>query len=212
MSERNEGQAGTPVGSMTDTEDGEGEPALHAPRTARALAGHRRHSLRWLLIGIIVTVVSVAAAWAGAVSGIEWLRGVGSRLAAAGVVVVGLGAGGLYTNARMRRILKAGPWLTLGAHQFPPHRWKGAGVVLRDPSGELRPLLILATRRRVRRAVTGPEGTVWWCQGPGGRGVLVRPDGDELLYARPPFTAWGRRTRILDAKKAGLAAWPTPGV
>ncbi|MGW0909629.1 hypothetical protein [Streptomyces sp. NPDC002853] len=200
MSERTEGQATKHEKPQTDS------PALHTSRTARALARHRGHALRWLVLGVVVTAVCVVAAWLGATRGIEWIEGVGSRLAAGGVVCIGLGASGLYANSRMRRFLKAGPWLTRRAHQFPPSRWKGAGVVLRDPSGELCPLLVLATRQRARQAVAEQDGSVWWCPGPGGRGVLVHPDGDELLYVRPPFTSWGRRTRVEDAKKAGLGA------
>lgn len=185
-------------------EDGSGPPALHTPRTARALARHRSRSLRWLVISAVATTLFAVATWTGSVRGIEWMEGVGARLTAAGVVSLGLGACGLYANARMRQILKAGPWLTRRAHQFPPHRLKGVGIVLRDPSGALCPLIVLATRQRQQDAVEGPEGALWWCPGPKGRGVLVRPDGHELLYARPPLTRWGRRTRIEDAKKAGL--------
>ncbi|MEU6001033.1 hypothetical protein ABZ837_24790 [Streptomyces sp. NPDC047197] len=217
MSERNEGRArpdpgGLSPGAVDDEhvpvpeEDHAGPPALHTAVTARGLARHRSRSLRWLVLGILVTAVCVVAAWWGAASGIEWLEGVGSRLAAAGVVILGLGASGLYANARMRQILAAGPWLTRRAHQFPPSRLKGVGVVLRDPHGGLCPLLVLSTRQRYQHAMTGPDGTLWWCPGPGGRGVLVRPDGHELLYARTPFTAWGRRTRIEDARRAGLDA------
>lgn len=199
MSQRTEGQATAPGESEP------GPPALDTSRTARALADHRGHALRWLVIGVVVTAVCVVAAWMGATRGIEWIEGVGSRLAAGGVVCTCLGASGLYANARMRRILQAGPWLSRRAHQFPPSRWKGAGIVLREPSGELCPLIVLATRQRARHVVAEQDDSVW-CPGPGGRGVLVRPDGDDLLYARPPFTSWGRRTRIEDAKKAGLGA------
>lgn len=200
MSEHTEGQATARVVPEP------GPPALHTSRTARALARHRGRALRWLVIGVVLTAVCVVAAWMGANRGIEWIEGVGSRLATGGVVCIGLAASGLYANARMRQILKAGPWLLRRAHQFPPSRWKGAGIVLRDPSGALCPLLVLATRHRARHIVAERDDSVWWCPGAGGRGVLVRPDGDELLYARPPFTAWGRRTRVEDAKKAGFGA------
>ncbi|MGW6274083.1 hypothetical protein [Streptomyces sp. NPDC055060] len=185
---------------------GSPQPALHHPRTARALARHRGRSLRWLAVGVLMTIVFGGAAWTGSHRGIEWLKNVGSPLLAAGLVCLALGVCGLYANVRMRQSLKTGPWLTRRAHQFPPSRLKGVGLVLLDPSGALCPLLILATRQRHQRALTGSEDTLWWCPGPTGRGVLVRPEGDELLYARPPFTTWGRRTRIEDATRAGLGA------
>lgn len=205
MDERNEGR--TRSEDVPGAADDDVAPsALHAPRTARALARHHGRSLRWLVFGTVVTTVCVVAVWVGTDRDIGWLEGVGSRLAAVGVVLLALGACGLYANVQMRQILTAGPWSTRRAHQFPSSRLKGVGVVLREPSGELRPLLVLSTRQRYRHTAPGPEGTLCWCPGPGGRGVLVRPGGDELLYARPPFTGWGRRTRIEDAERAGLGA------
>ncbi len=95
----------------------------------------------------------------------------------------------------VRKVLSAGPWQVCAAAVFPVA--KGVGrIVLRDPeSGE--PIVVSVSSGPLFRTRLPDEDerttALWWCGGPGGRGVASGPG------RAPPFCVRAvRSARIRD--------------
>ncbi|MFJ2650400.1 hypothetical protein ACIO1C_27225 [Streptomyces sp. NPDC087420] len=185
----------TPESSATPDNSGPeaavGEVALDVTETAEALARYRSRAGMWLRVGLTTAAGGVVVELANTARRLEWADLVAEGMGGLALAPLLIGLSALRLARLMRLRLAARPWTALPA-ETAPHGPHAAAVVLRDPaSGELVPLTLVGLQGRHHAADPRPTGELWWCGDPETGGVLARPGGAELIWARTP----GRLTR-----------------
>ncbi len=165
--------------------------AIDYPATCEALEIYRRRAWCWAGGGFVTMLLAVLLGW--------MLPGAGMWAGGLGLATWGIGLFALRNHWRMRRVLRSHPWVACAA-VTTPSMWSGPSVVLRNPiSGAVLVRSVVAVRQRWYLAEPDARGSLWWCGDPAGGGVLVRPDGDGLLWARAVGAA-----RALRVSRAAL--------
>ncbi|MER7176218.1 hypothetical protein [Streptomyces mesophilus] len=106
----------------------------------------------------------------------------------------------------VRKVLSAGPWQVCAAVVFPVAKGLGR-IVLRDPeSGEL---IVVSVRSGslFRTRLPGEDErttALWWCAGPGGRGVVSGPGRSAPFCVRAVRSARIRDRLIREAIRRRL--------
>ncbi|MYV55428.1 hypothetical protein [Streptomyces sp. SID3212] len=168
-----------------------GEVALDVTETAEALARYRSRAGMWFRVGLTTAAGGVVVELANTARRLEWADLVAEGMGGLALAPLLIGLSALRLGRLMRLRLAARPWTALRA-ETAPHGPHAAAVVLRDPaSGELIPLTLVGLQGRHHAADPRPTGELWWCGDPATGGVLARPGGAELIWARTP----GRLTR-----------------
>ncbi|MEU8762886.1 hypothetical protein [Streptomyces sp. NPDC048659] len=162
--------------------------AIDHPTTRQALDRYRGRALCWAGGGLVTMLLGVF------LGGIQ--PGVGVLGSMLGFAAWGLGLFALRNYWRIRQVLRTGPWLACTA-VTAPSVWSGPSVVLRHPAtGTVMVRSVVAVRQRWHLAEPDARGVLWWCGDVTRGGVLVRPDGDGLLWARTVGSAREKRTAI----------------
>ncbi|MBC9719723.1 hypothetical protein H9Y04_45445 [Streptomyces sp. TRM66268-LWL] len=121
------------------------------------------------------------------------LPGAGVWAGGLGLTAWGIGLCALRNHWRMRRVLRAHPWVACTA-AVRPSVWSGPSVVLRAPTNDsVFVRSVVAVRQRWHLAEPDARGRLWWCGDASGGGVLMRPSGGDLLWARDVGTARAQR-------------------
>ncbi|QIQ03559.1 hypothetical protein [Streptomyces liangshanensis] len=166
--------------------------ALDVPATAEALARYRSRAGMWVRVGLTTAAGGAVVELANAAKRLDWADVVAEVMGGLALAPLLVGLSALRLARLMRLRLAARPWTALPA-VTAPHGPHAAAVVLRDPApgGEPVALTLVGLHDRHRAADPGPDGELWWCGDPQVGGVLARPGGTELIWARTP----GRLTR-----------------
>lgn len=195
---------------MISTREREGT-AIAFPATAEALARYRRRAGVWCAVGgavlaagaVLVPLAESAVGWTG------WLRTV-TPLFGAGLGALCVGLVLAFNARRMRGRLSDGPWTACAARSTAPGRSGAPRVVLRDPrTGDLVCLGAVVSQFTVHLTETGWDGILWWCGDPVRGGVVSRPGGEGLFWARP-VTGVRRRRLVAWAQGTGIGGRPDP--
>ncbi|WP_103533248.1 hypothetical protein [Streptomyces sp. SM11] len=196
---------------MSSTREREGT-AIAFPATAGALARYRRRAGVWCVVGgaVLAAGAALIVLAESAVGWTDWLRAVMTPLFGTGLGALCVGLGLAFNARRMRRRLSDGPWTPCAARSKDPGRSGAPRVVLRDPrTGDLVCLGAVVSQFTVHLTETGWDGILWWCGDPVRGGVVSRPGGEGLFWARP-VTGFRRRRLVAWARETGIGGRADP--
>lgn len=165
------------------------------PETQLSSRHYRRHAWTWLCGG---TAGTVGSPWIGITADASDRNWLGSIMAVLWVLCISASLFGIcmtYNSARMRSRLRRYPWKPYRVNVLPAGL--GGPVVQLRPKDSNTVFIQSVVALNFRWRYVRDSDTLWFCGVPGQGGVLARPGGAPLLWARPvriaPLRHWHER-------------------
>jgi hypothetical protein len=183
--------------------------AIALRETSAGLRRYTVHALGFVVCGLALLIGGGAFVPAGGDGGSPAI----AVPIGLGLLGVGFGISTLFNAARMWRHLRRHPWRTWPS-RF--HEVGGGGTLNGNPTlvlgsacGDEFVLAIVSTKWRWRRLDACDGGDVWLAGDPRAGGVVARPGGTCLLWARRPRLA--ERREMLRRQVVGQPRSPSSG-